>query len=91
VNNEEIARRSGAGVMAKGRGRKSERWFKELPDRRLRRGVVTSVADLIAAIELRVQLERRSEGIRLHTRQPRSSRRSGGAEALHQFKSQTDH
>ncbi|MGH8926574.1 MAG: IS630 family transposase [Acidimicrobiia bacterium] len=29
-----------------------ERWFKELTDRRLRRGVFTSVADLIDAIEL---------------------------------------
>lgn len=29
-----------------------ERWFKELFDRRLRRGVFTSVPDLIAAIEL---------------------------------------
>lgn len=29
-----------------------ERWFKELTDRRLRRGVFTSVLDLIAAIEM---------------------------------------
>ena len=29
-----------------------ERWFKELFDRRLRRGVFTSLPDLIAAIEL---------------------------------------
>ncbi len=29
-----------------------ERWFKELTDRRLRRGVFTSVADLISAIEI---------------------------------------
>ena len=29
-----------------------ERWFKELTDRRLRRGVFTSVADLIDAIEI---------------------------------------
>ena len=29
-----------------------ERWFKELTDRRLRRGVFTSVADLVDAIEL---------------------------------------
>ena len=29
-----------------------ERWFKELTDRRLRRGAFTSVVDLIDAIEL---------------------------------------
>jgi transposase len=32
-----------------------ERWFKELTDRRLRRGVFTSVADLVDAIELWVE------------------------------------
>jgi hypothetical protein len=32
--------------------RLAERWFKELFDRRLRRGVFTSLPDLIAAIEL---------------------------------------
>jgi len=29
-----------------------ERWFKELTDKRLRRGVFTSVADLTAAITI---------------------------------------
>lgn len=32
-----------------------ERWFKELTDRRLRRGVFSSVADLVSAIETWVE------------------------------------
>ena len=43
-----------------------ERWFKELTDRRLRRGAFTSVANLIDAIETWVEsLERRPEAVRL--------------------------
>ncbi|MCA1696379.1 MAG: IS630 family transposase, partial [Actinobacteria bacterium] len=43
-----------------------ERWFKELADRRLRRGTFNSVAALIDAIELWVEhVERRSQALRL--------------------------
>jgi transposase len=51
-----------------------ERWFKELFDRRLRRGVFTSVPDLIAAIELLTGTWTPSPSYGTNPR-PRSSRR----------------
>ena len=70
-----------------------ERWFKELTDKRLRRGAFTSVAELTAAITTWAEhwnpTPNRSSGKPAPTT---SSRRSNvAASALHQIKTQTDH
>jgi hypothetical protein len=76
-----------------------ERWFKELNDKRLRRGVFTSVADLTAAItewaEHWTTARSRSYG---KPPRNRSSPKSGadgkvrrGRDTLHRIKAQTDH
>ena len=70
-----------------------ERWFKELNDKRLRRGVFTSVADLTAAI---------TEWAEHWTTDPKPfvwkataeqiiTKVRRGRETLHRIKAQTDH
>ena len=52
-----------------------ERWFKELTDKRLRRGAFTSVADLIDAItDLGRALERRPQAVHLESHRRRHHR-----------------
>jgi transposase len=71
----------------------AERWFKELTDKRLRRGVFTSVADLTAAIT------RWAEHWNLDpkpfiwkaTAEDIIAKVQRGRETLHQIKTQTDH
>ena len=69
-----------------------ERWFKELNDKRLRRGVFTSVADLTAAItewaehwntDPKPFVWKAAEQIITKVRR--------GRETLHRIKAQTDH
>ena len=67
-----------------------QRWFKEL-DKRLRRGVFTSVPDLIAAIETWAAHWNLDPSPSFGTSpQQRSSRRRRGRATLHQIKSATD-
>jgi hypothetical protein len=67
-----------------------ERWFKELTDKRLRRGVFTSVADLIAAIEKWVA--HWNDDPNWHTPAAQIIEKvQRGRAALHQIKSTTDH
>ncbi len=70
-----------------------ERWFKELTDKRLRRGVFTSVADLIAAIELWVaHWNTDPKAFVWHTPAAEIIEKvQRGRAALHQIKSPTDH
>jgi transposase len=70
-----------------------ERWFKELTDKRLRRGVFTSVADLTAAI---IQWAEHwntdpKPFIWKATAEQIITKVRRGRETLHQIKSQTDH
>ena len=70
-----------------------ERWFKELTDKRLRRGVFTSVPEPIAAIEKWVEhWNEDSKPFVWHT--PAADiieKVQRGRAALHQIKSTTDH
>src|SRR6478752_3762961 len=70
-----------------------ERWFKELTDKRLRRGVFTSVADLTEAIT--VWAEHWNDDpkpfIWKATAEDIIEKVSRGRDTLHQIKSQTDH
>jgi transposase len=70
-----------------------ERWFKELTDKRLRRGVFTSVADLIAAIETWVaHWNHDPKPFVWHTPAAQIIEKvQRGREALRQIKSATDH
>jgi transposase len=70
-----------------------ERWFKELTDRRLRRGVFTSVADLVAAIERwAASWNEAPKPFVWHTPAVEIIEKvRRGRAALHQIKSQTDH
>ena len=70
-----------------------ERWFKELTDKRLRRGVFTSVADLIAAIELWVShWNTDPKPLIWHTPALEIIEKvRRGRATLHQIKSATDH
>ena len=70
-----------------------ERWFKELTDKRLRRGVFTSVADLIAAIELWVaHWNDDPKPFVWHTPAAEIIEKvQRGRATLHQIKSTTDH
>ena len=70
-----------------------ERWFKELTDRRLRRGAVSSVKSLVAAIEL--WAEHRNDDpkpfIWHKSADEIVEKVSRGRSALHQIKSATHH
>ncbi len=70
-----------------------ERWFKELTDRRLRRGTFTSVADLSAAIT--TWAEHRNADpkpfIWKATAEDIITKVQRGRDTLHQIKTQTDH
>ena len=70
-----------------------ERWFKELTDRRLRRGVFTSVADLVAAIEKWAACWNDApKPFVWHTPAAEIIEKvQRGRAALHQIKSPTDH
>ena len=70
-----------------------EHWFKELTDKRLRRGVFTSVADLIAAIEKWVaHWNDDPKPLVWHTPAAQIIEKvQRGRAALHQIKSTTDH
>ena len=70
-----------------------ERWFKELTDRRLRRGVFTSVADLIDAIEIWAEhWNHDPEPFIWHkTAEEIITKVRRGRAALHQIKSATHH
>jgi transposase len=70
-----------------------ERWFKELTDKRLRRGVFTSVAHLIAAIETWVaHWNDDPKPFVWHTPAAQIIEKvQRGRAALHQIKSATDH
>jgi transposase len=70
-----------------------ERWFKELTDRRLRRGVFTSVADLTNAITTWAEHwnDDPKPFIWKATAQDIITKVQRGRTTLHQIKSQTDH
>ncbi|WP_445183428.1 IS630 family transposase [Pseudonocardia sp. Cha107L01] len=70
-----------------------ERWFTELTDRRLRRGVFTSVADLTNAITTRAEHwnDDPKPFIWKATAQDIITKVQRGRTALHQIKFQTDH
>jgi transposase len=70
-----------------------ERWFKELTDKRLRRGVFTSVADLTDAITLWAEHWNSDPQpfIWKATADEIIEKVSRGRQTLHQVKSQTDH
>jgi transposase len=70
-----------------------ERWFKELTDKRLRRGVFTSVADLIEAIAMWVEHwnDDPKPFIWHKAAQEIIEKVKRGRAALHQIKSTTDH
>jgi len=70
-----------------------ERWFKELTDRRLRRGVFTSVAELIEAIELWVEHwnDDPKPFVWHKPAQEIIEKVRRGRDTLHQIKSATDH
>src|SRR3954452_8948051 len=70
-----------------------ERWFKELTDKRLRRGVFTSVADLTEAITLWAE-HWNTDPKPFVWKAPAEDiieKVSRGRDTLHQIKSQTDH
>jgi transposase len=70
-----------------------ERWFKELNDKRLRRGVFTSVADLTAAITEWAEhwnTDPKPFGWKATAEQIITKVRRG-RETLHRIKAQTDH
>src|SRR6476646_5194305 len=70
-----------------------ERWFKELPDKRLRRGVFTSVADLTAAITTWAQHWNTNPTpfIWKATAEDIITKVRRGRQTLNQIKTQTDH
>jgi transposase len=70
-----------------------ERWFKELTDRRLRRGVFTSVADLTDAITTWAEHWNKNPKpfIWKATAEDIITKVQRGRETLHQIKTQTDH
>lgn len=70
-----------------------ERWFKELTDKRLRRGVFTSVADLTQAITTWAEHWNTDPKpfIWKATVEDILEKVTRGRETLHQIKSQTDH
>lgn len=70
-----------------------ERWFKELTDKRLRRGVFTSVAELAAAITTWAEHwnEDPKPFIWKATAEDIIAKVQRGRETLHQIKTQTDH
>jgi len=70
-----------------------ERWFKELTDRRLRRGVFTSVAELVEAIAGWVEAwnEDPKPFVWHKTAAQIIEKVSRGRDALHQIKSKTEH
>jgi len=70
-----------------------ERWFKELTDKRLRRGVFTSVAELTAAITTWAGHwnEDPKPFIWKATAEDIITKVQRGRETLHQIKTQTDH
>lgn len=70
-----------------------ERWFKELTDKRLRRGVFTSVADLIDAITLWAQHWNADPKpfIWKATAEDIITKVQRGRDTLHRIKTQTDH
>jgi transposase len=70
-----------------------ERWFKELTDKRLRRGVFTSVADLTAAITTWAEHwnENPKPFIWQATAEAIITKAQRGRATLHQIKTQTDH
>jgi transposase len=70
-----------------------ERWFKELTDKRLRRGVFTSVADLTAAITTWAEHwnEDPKPFIWKATAEEIITKVQRGRETLHRIKTQTDH
>ncbi len=70
-----------------------ERWFKELTDKRLRRGVFTSVPDLIAAIEKWVEYWNDDPKPFVWHRPAAEiiEKVQRGRATLHQIKSTTDH
>jgi hypothetical protein len=70
-----------------------ERWFKELTDKRLRRGRFTSVADLTRAITSWAEHWNTDPKpfIWKATAEDIIAKTQRGRDALHQIKSQTDH
>ena len=70
-----------------------ERWFKELTDKRLRRGRFTSVADLTTAITIWAEHWNTDPKpfIWKATAEDIIAKTQRGRDALHQIKSQTDH
>ena len=70
-----------------------ERWFKELTDKRLRRGRFTSVADLTTAITIWAEHWNTDPKpfIWKATAEDIIAKTQRGRHALHQIKSQTDH
>ena len=74
-------------------GLPDERWFKELTDKRLRRGVFTSVAELTAAITTWAEHwnENPKPFIWKATAEDIITKVQRGRKTLHQIKTQTDH
>jgi transposase len=70
-----------------------ERWFKELNDKRLRRGVFTSVADLTAAIAEWAEHWNTDPKpfVWKATAEQIITKVRRGRETLHRIKAQTDH
>lgn len=70
-----------------------ERWFKELTDKRLRRGRFTSVAELSEAVELWAEHWNRDPRpfVWTKTADEITAKVSRGRAALHQIKSATPH
>ena len=70
-----------------------ERWFKELTDKRLRRGVFTSVNDLTQAITVWAEHWNSDPKpfVWKATAEDIIEKVSRGRETLHQIKSSTDH
>jgi transposase len=70
-----------------------ERWFKELNDKRLRRGVFTSVADLTAAITEWAEHWNTDPKpfVWKATAEQIITKVRRGRETLHRIKAQTDH
>ena len=70
-----------------------ERWFKELTDKRLRRGIFTSVADLTDAITTWAEHwnENPKPFVWKATAEDIIAKVQRGRETLHQIKSQTEH
>jgi hypothetical protein len=76
-----------------------ERWFKELNDKRLRRGVFTSIADLTAAITEWAEhwntdpkpFVWKATAVQIITKSDADVKVRRGRENLHRIKAQTDH